>query len=110
MSDDAGSQKKQINYKEERALFFARNKGRTTTRIWFMYAAAIFFGVTAFLRTFFVDPFTWWDLSGFAFVAVAAFAAIAMRRLYKEGERLLAERGETVTRPSLRDLRRRPQK
>jgi len=106
MPDDSGSEAKRSTFKDERALFFARNRGRTVTRIWFMYAAAIFFGVTAVVRTFFVHPFTAWDLSGFAFVALALFAALFIRRFLHEGERLMAERGETVLRPRLRDLRR----
>jgi hypothetical protein len=106
MSDDNESEPKPTNFKEERALFFARNRGRTITRIWFMYAAAIFFGATAILRTFFVHPFRVWDLSGFAFVAVALIAAFTIRRFLHEGERVMAERGETVVRPRLSDLRR----
>jgi hypothetical protein len=108
MADD---EKKPFNYKEERALFFARNRGRTQTRIWFLFIGSAFFLFTAIARTFFVSPFAWWDLSGFVFAAGAAWAATAVRKLLREGEALLQARGETVVRPKLRDLKRvaRPQ-
>jgi hypothetical protein len=102
MADD---EKKPFNYKQERALFFARNRGRTQTRIWFLFIGSAFFLFTAIARTFFVSPFAWWDLSGFVFAAGAAWAALAVRRLLAEGDRLLAERGETPVRPKLRDLK-----
>lgn len=107
----ADEEKKPFNYKEERALFFARNRGRTQTRIWFLFIGSAFFSFTAIARTFFVSPFQWWDLSGFLFAAGAAWAAMAVRRLLHEGEALLAARGETVVRPKLKDLKRvvRPQ-
>jgi hypothetical protein len=77
------------NYKQERCIYFARNRSRTIWRVRFLYASALFFGITAVARV--ADgPLTAWDFSGFVFVAFALLTARWIRSMLTEGEALLA--------------------
>jgi hypothetical protein len=83
------------NYRKERCLFFAKHRKRTVWRLRFLYASAVFFGITAVMRTA-AAPFELWDLFGFAFVAMALMTANWIRKMLREGDELLRQ-GVTST-------------
>jgi hypothetical protein len=78
------------NYRKERCLYFAKHRGRTVWRLRFLYASAVFFGITSVLRTA-AAPFEVWDLFGFLFVAMALTTANWIRKMLREGDEMIRQ-------------------